>query len=308
MAKQGKRLRAAAEGLTPDHSYELAEAVKLMKERAKAKFDETIELALNLNIDPRKADQTLRGVVSLPHGTGKVMRVAVFARGAKADAAKAAGADIVGAEELVDSVQSGKIEFDRCIATPDMMALVGRLGKVLGPRGLMPNPKLGTVTMDVAEAVLAAKGGQVQYRAEKSGIVHAGVGKASFSEAALVENIKTFVDAIAKARPAGVKGTYIKKISLSSTMGVGVKPRSVYGCIARIGERCRNIGSGHQRSEPVPVKEEKSETILRPWQPVHDCRCCWLCLVLILTRRIAQQLKLGTCRGLQETEAVAWIE
>ena len=223
MAKQGKRLRAAAEGLKPDHSYELAEAVKLIKERAKAKFDETIELALNLNIDPRKADQTLRGVVSLPHGTGKVMRVAVFARGAKADAAKAAGADIVGAEELVDIVQGGKIEFDRCIATPDMMALVGRLGKVLGPRGLMPNPKLGTVTMDVAEAVLAAKGGQVQYRAEKSGIVHAGVGKASFSEAALVENIKTFVDAIAKARPAGVKGTYIKKISLSSTMGVGVK-------------------------------------------------------------------------------------
>lgn len=195
----------------------------MIKARAKAKFDETIELALNLNIDPRKADQTLRGVVSLPHGTGKVMRVAVFARGAKADAAKAAGADIVGAEELVDIVQGGKIEFDRCIATPDMMALVGRLGKVLGPRGLMPNPKLGTVTMDVAEAVLAAKGGQVQYRAEKSGIVHAGVGKASFSEAALVENIKTFVDAIAKARPAGVKGTYIKKISLSSTMGVGLK-------------------------------------------------------------------------------------
>ncbi|MDI9409346.1 MAG: 50S ribosomal protein L1 [Candidatus Pacebacteria bacterium] len=223
MAKQGKRLRAAAEGLVPDQSYELAEAVKMIKARAKAKFDETIELALNLNIDPRKADQTLRGVVSLPHGTGKVMRVAVFARGAKADAAKAAGADIVGAEELVDIVQGGKIEFDRCIATPDMMALVGRLGKVLGPRGLMPNPKLGTVTMDVAEAVLAAKGGQVQYRAEKSGIVHAGVGKASFSEAALVENIKTFVDAIAKARPAGVKGTYIKKISLSSTMGVGLK-------------------------------------------------------------------------------------
>ena len=223
MAKLGKRLRAAAEGLKPDHSYELSEAVKLIKAQAKAKFDETIELALNLNIDPRKADQTLRGVVSLPHGTGKVMRVAVFARGAKADAAKAAGADIVGAEELVDIVQGGKIDFDRCIATPDMMALVGRLGKVLGPRGLMPNPKLGTVTMDVAEAVLAAKGGQVQYRAEKSGIVHAGVGKASFSEAALVENIKTFVDAIAKARPAGVKGTYIKKISLSSTMGVGVK-------------------------------------------------------------------------------------
>ncbi|MCX8502168.1 MAG: 50S ribosomal protein L1 [Alphaproteobacteria bacterium] len=223
MANQGKRLRAAAVGLKLDHSYELDEAVKLIKERAKAKFDETIEVALNLNIDPRKADQTLRGVVSLPHGTGKVMRVAVFARGAKADAAKAAGADIVGAEELVEIVQGGKIDFDRCIATPDMMALVGRLGKVLGPRGLMPNPKLGTVTQDVAEAVQAAKGGQVQYRAEKSGIVHAGVGKASFSEAALVENIKTFVDAIAKARPSGVKGTYIKKISLSSTMGVGIR-------------------------------------------------------------------------------------
>ena len=223
MTKLGKRLKKAHEGLVVDQAYSLSEAVKMVKARATAKFDETIEISLNLNIDPRKADQTLRGAINLPNGTGKVLRVAVFARGDKAEAAKKAGADIVGAEDLVEQVQSGKINFDRCIATPDLMALVGRLGKVLGPRNLMPNPKLGTVTMDVTEAVLAAKGGQVQYRAEKTGIVHAGIGKASFTEKALEENIRTFVDTIAKARPNGVKGTYIKKISLSSTMGPGVK-------------------------------------------------------------------------------------
>ena len=223
MAKLGKRLKKAHEGLVVDQAYSLSEAVKMVKARATAKFDETIEISLNLNIDPRKADQTLRGAINLPNGTGKVLRVAVFARGDKAEAAKKAGADIVGAEDLVEQVQSGKINFDRCIATPDLMALVGRLGKVLGPRNLMPNPKLGTVTMDVTEAVMAAKGGQVQYRAEKTGIVHAGIGKASFTEKALEENIRTFVDTIAKARPNGVKGTYIKKISLSSTMGPGVK-------------------------------------------------------------------------------------
>ena len=223
MTKLGKRLKKAHEGLVVDKAYSLSEAVKMVKARATAKFDETIEISLNLNIDPRKADQTLRGAINLPNGTGKVLRVAVFARGDKAEAAKKAGADIVGAEDLVEQVQSGKINFDRCIATPDLMALVGRLGKVLGPRNLMPNPKLGTVTMDVTEAVMAAKGGQVQYRAEKTGIVHAGIGKASFTEKALEENIRTFVDTIAKARPNGVKGTYIKKISLSSTMGPGVK-------------------------------------------------------------------------------------
>lgn len=219
----GKRLRQAAEGLSRVELYQLEQAVKLVKERAKAKFDETVEIAMNLNIDPRKADQTLRGVVMLPNGTGKTMRVAVFARGDKAEQAKAAGADIVGAEDLMESVQGGTIDFDRCIATPDMMALVGRLGKVLGPRGLMPNPKLGTVTADVAAAVTAAKGGQVEFRAEKAGLVHAGVGKASFSEEALVENIKAFVGAINRAKPTGVKGTYIKRVSLSSTMGPGVK-------------------------------------------------------------------------------------
>jgi large subunit ribosomal protein L1 len=223
MAKQGKRLRSAYEGIAPTQTFALDEAVKLVKARATAKFDETIEIAMNLNIDPRKADQTLRGVVNLPHGTGKVMRVAVFARGDKADAAKAAGADIVGAEDLAEAVQAGQLNFDRVIATPDMMAIVGRLGKVLGPRGLMPNPKLGTVTADVAAAVEAAKGGQVQFRAEKAGIVHAGVGKASFSEEALVENVKAFVDAINRAKPTGVKGTYILKINLSSTMGPGFK-------------------------------------------------------------------------------------
>ncbi len=219
----GKRLKSAYQDMAPLATYALPEAVKLVKAKATAKFDETVEISMNLNIDPRKADQALRGVVMLPHGTGKTMRVAVFARGDKAEAAKAAGADLVGAEDLAESIQGGTIDFDRCIATPDMMAVVGRLGKVLGPRGLMPNPKLGTVTADVAEAVKAAKGGQVQYRAEKAGIVHAGVGKASFSEEALVDNIKAFVDAINRAKPTGVKGTYINKISLSSTMGPGFK-------------------------------------------------------------------------------------
>jgi large subunit ribosomal protein L1 len=220
---QGKRLKKAYEGLSPDQAYVLEEAVKLLKSRPPAKFDETVELAMNLNIDPRKAEQSVRGVISLPHGTGKTMRVAVFARGDKADAAKTAGADIVGAEDLAEKIQGGQIDFDRCIATPDMMAIVGRLGKVLGPRGLMPNPKLGTVTADVVEAVKAAKGGQVQYRAEKAGIVHAGIGKVSFSEAALIENAKALVGAIARGKPTGIKGAYIKRASLSSTMGPGIK-------------------------------------------------------------------------------------
>ena len=197
--------------------------MKLIKERAKAKFDETIEIAMNLGIDPRHSDQNVRGVVQLPNGTGKTMKVAVFARGDKAKEAERAGADIIGAEDLVEKVQGGTIDFDRCIATPDMMALVGRLGKVLGPRGLMPNPKLGTVTADVAAAVKAAKGGQVEFRAEKAGIIHAGIGKASFSEDALLENVKAFVGAINRAKPSGAKGTYLKKVSLSSTMGPGVK-------------------------------------------------------------------------------------
>ncbi|HVI50937.1 MAG TPA: 50S ribosomal protein L1 [Candidatus Sulfotelmatobacter sp.] len=219
----GKRLKNAYSDLDRTKFYALAEAVALIKARAGAKFDETVEIALNLGIDPRHADQMVRGVVDLPSGTGKTVRVAVFAKGAKADEAKAAGADVVGAEELADEVQGGKMDFDRCIATPDMMGLVGRLGKVLGPRGLMPNPKLGTVTMNVGEAVKAAKGGQVQFRAEKAGIVHAGVGKASFSEEALVANVVAFVDAINKAKPTGAKGTYLQKVSLSSTMGPGVK-------------------------------------------------------------------------------------
>jgi large subunit ribosomal protein L1 len=223
MAKIGKRLRAASEGVSRIQSVGLEDAVRMVKARASAKFDETIEIAMNLNIDPRKADQALRGVVNLPHGTGKTMRVAVFARGDKAEQAKAAGADVVGAEDLAERVQAGQLDFDRCIATPDMMALVGRLGKVLGPRGLMPNPKLGTVTADVATAVQAAKGGQVQFRAEKAGIVHAGVGKASFPETALLENVKAFVDAINRGKPTGVKGTYINRVSLSSTMGPGVR-------------------------------------------------------------------------------------
>jgi large subunit ribosomal protein L1 len=216
-------MKKSYEGIDRDGFYSVDDAVKMIKERAKAKFDETIEVSMNLGIDPRHADQNVRGVVALPNGTGKTLRVAVFAKGPKAEAAKAAGADLVGAEDLAEKVQAGEMNFDRCIATPDMMVLVGKLGKVLGPRGLMPNPKLGTVTNDVAEAVKAAKGGQVEFRAEKAGIVHAGVGKASFSEAALVENVKAFVGAISRAKPAGAKGTYIKKVSLSSTMGPGLK-------------------------------------------------------------------------------------
>src|SRR5919205_1911626 len=224
MAKQGKRLKKAYEGISPEMPpLRIDEAIKQIKARASAKFDETVEIAMNLNVDPRKPDQNLRGTVMLPHGTGKSVRVGVFARGDKAKEAEAAGADVVGAEDLAEKVQAGQIDFDRCIATPDMMALVGRLGKILGPRGLMPNPKLGTVTANVAEAVKAAKGGQVEFRAEKAGIVHAGVGKASFTEQALVENVKAFFSAISRAKPSGVKGTYIKKVSLSSTMGPGVK-------------------------------------------------------------------------------------
>ena len=223
MSKLSKRTAKAREGIDRVKSYPLDEAVKLVKARATAKFDETIEIAMNLGIDPRHSDQNVRGVVQLPNGTGKTMRVAVFARGEKAKEAERAGADIVGAEDLVEKVQGGTIDFDRCIATPDMMALVGRLGKVLGPRGLMPNPKLGTVTADVATAVKATKGGQVEFRAEKAGIVHAGIGKASFSEKALVENVKAFISAITRAKPSGAKGTFLKKVSLSSTMGPGVK-------------------------------------------------------------------------------------
>jgi large subunit ribosomal protein L1 len=223
MAKLGKRTKAAREGIDREKLYAVDEAVKLVKARAKAKFDETIEVAMNLNVDPRKADQNIRGTVMLPNGTGKTLRVAVFAKGDRAEEAKAAGADLVGADDLAAQVQAGEINFDRAIATPDMMALVGRLGKVLGPRGLMPNPKLGTVTANVTEAVKAAKGGQVEFRAEKAGIVHAGVGKASFSEQQIAENVKAFVAAITRAKPSGVKGTYIKKISLSSSMGPGLK-------------------------------------------------------------------------------------
>jgi large subunit ribosomal protein L1 len=223
MARIGKRLKTAYEGLSPEQAYALEEAVKLLKSCPHPKFDETVELAMNLNIDPRKSEQSVRGVINLPHGTGKAVRVAVFARGDKAEAAKAAGADIVGAEDLAEKIQGGQIDFDRCVATPDMMAIVGRLGKVLGPRGLMPNPKLGTVTPDVVEAVKSAKGGQVQYRAEKAGIVHAGIGKVSFSEAALIENARALVGAINRAKPSGIKGSYIKKASLSSTMGPGIK-------------------------------------------------------------------------------------
>src|SRR6187402_372847 len=219
----GKRVTKAREGIDPAKAYALDEAVKLVKERAKSKFDETIEIAMNLGVDPRHADQMVRGVVNLPNGTGRSLRVAVFARGAKADEARAAGADVVGAEDLVEKVQGGNIDFDRCIATPDMMPLVGRLGKVLGPRGMMPNPKIGTVTMDVTSAVKAAKGGAVEFRVEKAGIVQAGVGKASFSEEKLVENIKALVDAVSKAKPAGAKGTYLQRVAVSSTMGPGVK-------------------------------------------------------------------------------------
>jgi len=222
MAKLGKRTKAIRAAMAGKDSLTVEDAVSLIKANATAKFDETIEIAMNLGVDTRHADQMVRGVVGLPNGTGKDLRVAVFARDAKADEAKAAGADIVGAEDLMQIVQGGKIEFDRCIATPDMMPIVGRLGKVLGPRNLMPNPKVGTVTMDVAEAVKAAKGGEVQFKAEKGGVVHAGVGKASFDADKLVQNIRAFVSAVAKAKPTGAKGAYLKKISLSSTMGAGV--------------------------------------------------------------------------------------
>ena len=222
MAKLGKRTRAAREAFAGKENLSVEEAVALIKANANAKFDETVEIALNLGVDTRHADQMVRGVVGLPNGTGKDMRVAVFARGPKADEAKEAGADIVGAEDLMESIQGGNIDFDRCIATPDMMPIVGRLGKVLGPRNLMPNPKVGTVTMDVKAAVEAAKGGEVQFKAEKGGVVHAGVGKASFDEAKLIENVKEFISAVAKAKPSGAKGAYMKKIALSSTMGPGV--------------------------------------------------------------------------------------
>ena len=222
MAKVAKRIQKSREGIDPTKLIALSDAIVLVKERATAKFDETVEIAMNLGVDPRHADQMVRGVVNLPNGTGRDVRVAVFARGAKADEAKAAGADIVGAEDLLEIVQGGKIDFDRCIATPDMMPIVGRLGKVLGPRNLMPNPKVGTVTMDIKEAVEAAKGGQVQFKAEKGGVVHAGIGKLSFDEAKLVENVRAFVGAVSKAKPTGSKGAYMKKIALSSTMGPGV--------------------------------------------------------------------------------------
>jgi large subunit ribosomal protein L1 len=223
MMANGKRLKAAGEGIDRNQTYAIAEAVKLVKERATAKFDETIEIAMNLGVDPKHADQMVRGVVNLPNGTGRSVRVGVFARGAKADEAKAAGADVVGAEDLVEQVQNGNINFDRCISTPDMMPLVGRLGKVLGPRGMMPNPKVGTVSMDVAGAVKAAKGGAVEFRVEKAGIVQAGIGKASFADDKLVENIMAFADAVQKAKPPGAKGHYINRVAVSSTMGPGVK-------------------------------------------------------------------------------------
>ncbi|GLK86337.1 50S ribosomal protein L1 [Ancylobacter defluvii] len=223
MAKIAKRIRATREGIDRLKLYGLDEAIGLLKERATAKFDETIEVAINLGVDPRHADQMVRGVCQLPNGSGRTVRVAVFARGAKADEAKAAGADIVGAEDLLEIVQGGTIEFDRCIATPDLMPLVGRLGKVLGPRGLMPNPKVGTVTMDVKGAVEAAKGGAIEFRVEKAGIIHAGIGKASFAADKLAENIRAFADAVVRAKPTGAKGTYVQRIALSSTMGPGVK-------------------------------------------------------------------------------------
>jgi large subunit ribosomal protein L1 len=229
MSSHGKRVLKAREGINREKLYALDEAVKMVKERARAKFDETVEIAMNLGVDPRHADQMVRGVVLLPNGTGRTLRVAVFARGAKADEARAAGADVVGAEDLVERVNSGNIDFDRCIATPDLMPLVGRLGKVLGPRGMMPNPKVGTVTMDVTGAIKASKGGAVEFRVEKAGIVHAGVGKASFSTDKLVENIRAFADAVQKAKPQGAKGQFINRIAISSTMGPGVKiePASV---------------------------------------------------------------------------------
>src|SRR6202521_3168274 len=231
MSHAGKRIRKARESVVRTKLYPLDEAVKMVKSGASAKFDETVELAMNLGVDPKHADQMVRGVVNLPNGTGRTLRVGVFARGAKADEARNAGADVVGAEDLVAAVQGGTIEFDRCIATPDMMPLVGRLGKVLGPRGMMPNPKIGTVTMDVTSAVKGAKGGSVEFRVEKAGIVQAGIGKASFSEEKLVQNVKALADAVAKAKPAGAKGTYIQRVAVSSTMGPGVKvePGTVLG-------------------------------------------------------------------------------
>src|ERR1700748_1596043 len=231
MAAIGKRLKKAREGVDREKLYPLANSTHMVKERAKSKFDETIEVAINLGVDPRHADQMVRGVVTLPNGTGRTLRVGVFARGAKADEARAAGADVVGAEDLVEKVQGGNIDFDRCIATPDLMPLVGRLGKVLGPRGMMPNPTVGSVTMDVTSAVKGAKGGSVEFRVEKAGIVQAGVGKASFPADHLVQNIKAFADAVQKARPAGAKGTFINRVAISSTMGPGVKvePASLFG-------------------------------------------------------------------------------
>ena len=223
MAKIAKRTAKAREGIDRDKSYDLAEAVKLIKDRATAKFDETVEVAMNLGVDPRHADQMVRGVVNLPNGTGRTVRVAVFAKGAKAEEATKAGADIVGAEDLVETVQKGEIDFDRCIATPDLMPLVGRLGKVLGPRGMMPNPKVGTVTMDIAAAVKASKGGAVEFRVEKAGIVQGGVGKVSFDADKIVANIRAFADAVIKAKPTGAKGNYVKKVSITSTMGPGLK-------------------------------------------------------------------------------------
>ena len=223
MAKISKRIAKAQDGLDRDKLYELGEAIKMLKDRSSVKFDETIEVAMNLGVDPRHADQMVRGVVNLPNGTGRSVRVAVFAKGDKADEAKAAGADIVGAEDLVETVQKGEINFDRCIATPDMMPLVGRLGKVLGPRGMMPNPKVGTVTADVAAAVKASKGGAVEFRVEKAGIVHAGVGKVSFDAKAIEENVRAFADAVIKAKPTGAKGNYVKKVAVTSTMGPGLK-------------------------------------------------------------------------------------
>jgi large subunit ribosomal protein L1 len=231
MSNLGKRIVTAREGIDREKLYPLEDAVKLVKERAKAKFDETVEIAMNLGVDPRHADQMVRGIVSLPNGTGRTVRVAVFARGPKADEARAAGADIVGAEDLVEQINGGKVDFDRCIATPDMMPLVGRLGKVLGPRGLMPNPKVGTVSMDVGNAVKAAKSGTIEFKVESQGIVQGGVGKASFDADKLVANIRAFADAVQKAKPAGAKGHYINRIAISSTMGPGVKvePSSVFG-------------------------------------------------------------------------------
>lgn len=223
MGQLSKRLRQAREGIDPSKLYAVCEAVEMLKQRASAKFDETVEISVNLGVDPRHADQLVRGVCHLPNGSGRLIRVAVFARGAKAEEASSAGADIVGAEDLLEVIQGGKIAFDRCISTPDLMPLVGRLGKILGPRGLMPNPKVGTVTMDIASAVVAAKGGAVEFRVEKAGIVQAGIGKASFDEGKLVENIKSFIEALVKAKPSGSKGNYIQRIALSSTMGPGIK-------------------------------------------------------------------------------------